>query len=328
MRRTAKWLHWIAQILIALLLALRIAFPEFLTQFGDYMLKAVIESKLRNAGFTLSTEQILSAQQRTDDLTSFLPPANGKDLESWAQAVNKHMDQPAGVFYFNHNKVDWPILPEQFTEVKGRIDTLLLTGITCTSAAPSVRKIGTMLVQRASFDTLEAGAGDMGSNGFSVTIIGLPDSPIRWGVVYNYKEAVYPFLRRVEKLKIERPYYDDLMSLDHLFYMRRLPKDADRDSVTTHALGLRVFKTETDSLLFATPDLDTTNFKYVDKMNGSFPYWFEVYDSDLGEKWHKELLDLVGKPSTVPWVGCLIDLFTMFVLAMLYRFVLKATKPE
>jgi hypothetical protein len=329
LRRTAKWFHWIVQIIIGVLLILRIFLPELMVDYGDAVLDSMTKRSLMTPAHALSNTIVRSAWARTHDLTRFLPPSDDKNLEAWAQDIETYFDQPLAIFYYDSKTVRWPRLAEQFAEIQDRIDALLKSGITCTPAAPNVRKMGTMFVQRASFDTLETGQGEAGTDRFSATIVGTAESSVRWGIIYDYKEEIYPFVRRLEKLKKDGSIFNDLSVIDGMFFMRRHPNDADKDSVNTNLYGLRIYQAVTDSILFATPDLDTTNYKYHYKMRSSFPWWIEIYDSDRGEMRRENILDLVGEPTKLLWIGfAAVNLFTMFVLALLYRSVLKATKPE
>lgn len=331
MRLTAKWLHKIAQLIIGILLILRIFWPELMAKWGDVVVNDITERSLRTAAHALSNTILTGSWERSHDIADFLPPSDPARLDEWAKAVDNYFDQEIAIFHYDGKTVRWQRLPDHYAGIKDRIETLLKSGITCTPAAPSVLRKGTFFVQPASFDTLEAGKGEAGTDQFSAMIAGTEESPVRWGIMYEFKDSIYPFVRRMEKLKIDGSVLSEMSVIDGMFHMRRPPNNIDKDSVETLLYGLRIYQTNTDSLLFTTPDLDTTNFKYTYKLGrSSFPWWLEVYDSDIGEQRRQDILEMIGKPSgKLPWMlYAAYSLFLMFVLAMLYRYVLKATKPE
>ncbi|MBU1636818.1 hypothetical protein KKC97_04050, partial [bacterium] len=159
-------------------------------------------------------------------------------------------------------------------------------------------------------------------------IFALPESEIRWGILWDIADFIYPFVSELEKAKQGVEYDRELLPIVHQFHIRRNEKQQAKEEIMTGAYGLRIYHTDTDTILFSTPDLNTENQKFAQIKLPDLPFYYEVYNDDHDEFYRKTMIELLTEPGNRLGYGSLVIAFAMFVLAMLYRYVLRATKPE
>jgi hypothetical protein len=330
LRRTAKWLHWSAQIIIVVVAIFRFAVPQVLEEAADAMVTGDAMIKLVEPESVFSHLLVRSGISKTEQLTNYPPPLDKNNLIAWGQSVADHMDQSCAVFYFDGDKtVQWPVADKRFTESMKLVDEHLLSTATCVPDSPLVFQFGSFYLERGNFDSTQVDMSDFKSGHISIAYIGRADSPERWGVIYNMFEAFKTFVDKLKSADDKAFNYDhDLGLLINLYHLGKTKAREYAAKYGTVQYGLRVYDGETDSLVYSTPALDTTNQK-IDMKIATFPYWWQVYNSDQAEERGRNFEEIAShRVPPWPWYSGIGNLFLMFVLAMLYRTVLKTTKPE
>jgi len=328
-RWIAKRLHWLAQLVLFTFLVLNIFAPSILRKAGEEVVSGESMVHLIVPEQVFGEIHLFHTIRRTEELAQFIPPSSTDRYTEWGDLVATHLDQPCAVFYFDGSQsVQWPVLPEQFEPAVAHVENRLRSGTTCDADSPLVREYGTILLERDHFDSTGTRPDKIEKETFSAVFCAMEDSDARWGAVYHMRNFVYPFIRKLQSVKENAPIMDyELRLLDNLFHLRRTPKQQGRPDILTRRAGLRIFESGTDKMLFTTPDLDTTNRKIEMKVE-SMPDWYEVYASDHDQQWRDEVKDMISEdPMRFPWIGFIIDVFLILVIALFYRWILKLTSP-
>ncbi len=292
LRKTARIVHWVAQGTLVLVLIQVVAAALSHQIVGHWRAMR----PLTDAAHELIMVNARLIGEKTDRLMAFAPPTDSLQWYAWSRAVREHMEQPAAVFVKEDSTIHWYSIPEQYLSLIPQVPPLFDM-----SRPPK---------ERAKADTIgnlvrwksDVGAED--SEGFIVAYAPVAGG-VGWGVLYAYRDGfplIFESLRRCSlAAHMERP--ADLLS--ETFQLER----NDR----TFNPGLCVWRH--DSLLYATPSVDTTHTRY-DFSLGDFSC--AAFASDITE----QSAYLGAKNS---WVTAIWLVVIMIVVNVFWRWIKKLT---
>ena len=314
-RRISIPLFWISEIVLLISLVLGLFAMYYEEELPEAMIGADATQQLVMADEVLMQTAIRLSMQKEENLSRFLPPRDLTDLSEWAAQIKEHMDVECAVFLFDGKVMRWPLLPAQFESRALVVDSVARLPFDEDSTTQT-RRLGSFLMR-----TIPTANGEHARG----VLIRPDDSDLCWGVVFRLLDEIwFPFAR---KLSSSLTYTQDwnIGEFNAVFDMK---KRADRpDTVANKSrFGLQLFS-QSDSLLFATPGIDTSFHKFQQR-HDIMPTYTIVYLPI----WKEEFLQMVKTRFQdhlkTSWRTIVFPVILMFVIALFYHWIDKLTRPE
>jgi hypothetical protein len=261
LRRTARIMHWVALGLLVIVLGAGIASkllePWFVRVYFDRPLMqasgAVVDA-LSDFYFA-----------RRNDLPEYLPPSNPDAMLFWAKKIQEHLGQPAAVFVREGTAMTWLDVPDKLQAAVDQMPRLF---------RPNVSKD-----DRGVVDTLGAFERrrvnlSVDSVNFMVWIVGPLNDSLRWGAILIFDDTWPPFFAELKRGERAPLLSSTAQRVNALVQVENNLKDH------TTRTGLRALRN--DSLLYATPSVDTTNHSYTVKLSDGVRLIYYLSDEDQG----------------------------------------------
>jgi hypothetical protein len=186
--------------------------------------------------------------ERGEQLVAYPPPENSAQRPAWAALVDADYGHPVDVFVKSGTQITWVTRPS----VAGVADSVEdFAGSRFSPAQHPFRILGMKQIWHRSIH-VNAGRQDMWLVNDAVSENG-------WGVVYDSREDWYGFIKSLNIPYGTAPEFGGPAWMLHGTF--DLPPSGSRK----YLIGVRAWMN--DSLLFESPDLDTTTISYVTDLN-------------------------------------------------------------
>jgi hypothetical protein len=321
LRRTAKWLHWIAQLIFVFVLF-------FILFASSYIPLKVAEYSALNG--LLQADEVFTSVfftgmvKRLNEVATYVPPDDPAEFPEWASGIQEHLQIPCAVFYDDGSRIDWIAVDRIYENKLAAADSIL----TAQSQAADSNRIRLGSISKSYYRLGES----------SLRRYRRDNSNISWGCLSQTGDEYPAFIERLQAAKDNAAMDPDLRLLNAFFRINVSPVelDDDRRSIEagglplTRRYGLRIYSTENDSLLYSTVGVNPENEKYEYRPAEGRdlpPYRWEIYNHEYDQGFrHLIKQAMVGEKP--PWATIVILGISMLVLALFYRWILKLTKPE
>lgn len=311
-RRISIPLFWIAEVYLLVVLVVGVYVKYYEEELPEAMIGLQAIEEVVMADEVLMHAMTRTSLSKESALVSFLPPANADSHSIWAAQVKEHLDVECAVFFFDGKETHWPLLPQAFEYKVPFVDSLVRTPFK-TDSTMRIKKFGT-------FEQLTVWSLNDGPR---IEIMDIPDSDTRWGVLFEFSDLYYySFARLLNKSRS----YSTKMELGEFSSMFDMKKSAVvADSIANWSkFGLQIF-TQSDSLLFETPGIDTS-FHKIEQRHETMPTYSIVYNTGRNERFLAMVKERFKEDFSVPWVKLLFVIFEMIVLALFYFWIGRLTK--
>ncbi len=298
-RRDARIIHWGVQSFLILLIALgvysRIGFRFVADSFSNM--------QLTRPGSVGMSEFGRFFFGRGRELIPYLPPDKAEDRLAWAQQIEVRLGQPVAVFIKEGPSLTWVTRKESLAEGVAQVPRLFESDLSKDERG-TIDTIGSYEVRRIS--NLEPR-----SESFKVWIVGPLDRDLRWGVVLDFQDLWPAFFASLKEAEHRSPPMDSpAWTIKDVVFLGGVD-DGYKPS-------MRVLMN--DSVLYASPKLDTTRHVYK---YGSPPMRWEYYESKMNERYA-----LFISKGPVSWRSFLGWLAMMAGFFWLYRGIRKLTATD
>lgn len=314
-RRISIPLFWIAEIVLLISLVLGLFAMYFEEDLPEAIIGADATQQLVMADGVLYNTQLSVSMHKDEGLIRFLPPQNKTDLSQWAAQVKEHMDVECAVFLYDGETIRWPLLPSQFEYRVPLVDSLIRHPVV-NDTTGKIKRLG-------NFEYLAVFGGR--SDLPRAIVVGPNDSVLRWGVIYNFRDCYWSSFERKLSTFSDTVFDPNLNELSAVFDLK---KSADRpDSVANKSkFGLKIFS-QSDSLLFETPGIDTSFHKFQQR-HEEFPSYSIVYLPLRNEEFLQMVKTRFHDEIKTSWRTVVFPVILMIVFALFYHWIDKLTRPE
>ena len=298
-RKTARILHWVTLVLLAIVL-----FTGLVSRFFEpYLSKIYFDRPLRTSSSALISAFSNFHFDRPDQLSAFLPPANPDAMILWGKKMEAHLGQPAAVFISEGSAITWVNVPDGFQAAVDQVPRLLRKDVSKEDRG-SMDSLG-------AFERRRTGV-EVDSVGYTVWIVGPLADSLRWGAVLRFDDNWRPFfakLRAGSTAPMVNPVaerVDDFLQVEN-----NLQKPTSRT-------GMRAF--QHDELIYQTPDVDTTHQSTTYDLSSGVRLEYYLSDEDEAAR---NVLSSHG----LHWQNILILIAFGCVVNLFWRWIRKLTEP-
>lgn len=314
-RRISIPLFWIVEVFLFLSLVVALYVKYYEEELPEAMIGAQAIQELVMADEVLLNTQSRVSFQKEENLMRFLPPQDKTDLSQWAAQIKEHMDIECAVFLYDGKVMRWPVVPSQFQGRVAFVDSLVRTRVV-NDTTGKIKLLGNFEML-----TIYGGKGELPR----AVAVGPVDSELRWGIIFNLSDSFWlSFARKLNKSR-DLSFDQDLNEFRAVFDIKKSPQRPDTVASKSD-FGLQLF-TQSDSLLFETPGIDTSFHKFQQR-HDEIPVYSIVYLPRWSEEFLRMVKERFTEEFTFPAYKIAVLVLIMFVLALFYHWIDKLTRPE